>query len=93
MSTLPEPDDYDRVRDEIRDGIRAHPSHPAWWRPPIPWPPTVCEACGCHRDDETAYQPCDPQEPSDEQLEALYGAPSATERHAVAWQEHKETHR
>ena len=30
MSTLPEPDDYDRVRDEIRDGLRPVP---AGWCP------------------------------------------------------------
>lgn len=89
MSTTPEPDDFDRMRDEIRDGLRPHPSHPAWYQPPFPHPPTVCEACGTFQTDEAAGLPCDPQEPPDEP----YTGPSARETHAAAWQQHQETHR
>lgn len=67
----------------------------AWYRPPIPAPPTVCEVCGAWQGDEAAQEPCSGEgpDPTDAQLEAIQRGPSAAETHLAAWYEHKEAHR
>lgn len=67
----------------------------AWYRPPIPRPPTVCEVCGAWQGDEAADDPCpgETPEPTDAQLEARYAGPGMAEQHRAAWRQHEEAHR
>ena len=60
-----------------------------WYRPPIPDPPMVCEACGVNALNMDAPPECpgepehtDPPEPT-----------SAGEIHRAAWHQHEEAHR